>query len=184
MLVGTAGATLAGLTFVAITSADRVVQRQGSIRPLRNVLDPALLAFALALLLGAVLLMPVLTPTALALVLVGCGLYLGGYSLFVFRQLRFTELVKWYDRLDWFFVVIMPVLGSVLLLFSGWLCGRGEIETALTVTGVALLGLILMGIRNALDTVVNVLSFNARQLRQEETGQGADPARPESQPPA
>ncbi len=161
LLVGTAGATLAGLTFVAVTAAEQVVRIRQNVTTLRNRIDPALLAFTLALLLGCVLLMPTLTPLALGLTLAGCGLYSFGYNLFVMLQFDWNMIRKHYDRLDWLFTIVLPLLTGLGLILAGWQCWSGAVEVGLTVAGVASLTLLLMAIRNALDMLMVTLHFTA-----------------------
>lgn len=164
LLVGTAGATLAGLTFVAITAASGFANSK-HIVGLRSHIDPSVVAFALSLVLSCVLLMPTLTPLALGLLLLGSGLYLGGYTYFIAHQInlivrnnaRPPGAPSQYDLFDRVFYGLIPVVSSVLLLVSGGLVLRDRPEDALSVLGVTLLALLVMGIRNALDMLMLTL---------------------------
>lgn len=162
-MIGTAGATLAGLTFVAVTATERIVRERGNITPLRSHIDPSVLAFTLALFLSSVMLMPTLTPVVLGCISLACGLYYAGYNFFVIRQTDIRQLLRLFDRLDWFFFYILPLAASLLLILAGYLCLIGRIEEALTIIGVALLGLMLMGIRNALDMLMSSLKYTAQK---------------------
>jgi hypothetical protein len=162
LLVGTAGATLAGLTFVAVTAANRLVRDRSSVTPVRVHIDPSVLAFTLALLLACALLIPTLTPLALALTALGSGLFYAGYTLFVVRQLMRLGMLSQYDRLDWLFFIGLPVLGSLLIVFSGLECLRGETEVAVTTIGIVVVALLLMGIRNALDVLMVTLNYEVQ----------------------
>jgi hypothetical protein len=162
LLIGTAGATLAGLTFVAVTAANRLVRERNTVTMLRVHIDPSVLAFTLALVLGCVLLFPTLTPLALGLTALCSGVFYGGYTLFVVRQLMALGLPRQYDRLDWLFFILLPMLGSVLIVLGGAQCLRGETEMAVTLMAVGLLALLVMGIRNALDVLIVTLNYEAR----------------------
>ncbi len=182
VLVGTAGATLAGLTFVAITAASGFASRR-NITALRSHLDPSVVAFALTLLLSCVLLMPTLTAPVLGLVLLGSGVYMGIYTAFIMRQLNLLRVTRstptapayGYDLFDRMFYGLVPVASGALLLLSGILLLLGEIEQAMSVLGVTLLVLIAMGIRNALDMLMLTLT---RRPPQTEPAEGQAETRP------
>lgn len=152
-LTGTAGATLAGLMFVAVTMIERVLrQRSGSLQTLRLYSEPALLAFVFTLILSALLLMPDLSATGLTALLLTAGLVSLAYNAATIRQLIVGSKSGW-DASDWAWYCIVPFLCSGLLLLAGVFSLLGTLMPAFTVFGVTLLLLLMMGIRNAWDMV-------------------------------
>ena len=190
VLVGTAGATLAGLTFVAITAASGFASRENVVG-LRSHLDPSVVAFALTLILSCVLLMPTLTPLALGLLLLCSGVYMGLYTSFIARQINLLvrrtsaggRTSYRYDIFDRVFYGLIPVSSSVLLVGCGVLVLLNKPEEALSVLGVTLLVLIAMGIRNALDMLMLTLVSRPGEATSADAAAAAQ-AQPEPQPRA
>ncbi len=152
LLVGTAGATLAGLMFVVLNFSERFADRE-RIPILRAHSDPALLALVLTLLLGALMLMPTITHFWLAAPLLAAGLLGLIYTAVVLRQIVRAGVVHTWDASDWAWYAAAPVVSGVLLLLSGVLTLTGASSLALTLTGVTLMVLLTMGLRNAWDLV-------------------------------
>ncbi len=173
LLVGTAGAALAGLMFVAISVGERLGAR-GRIPVLRALIDPALLAFVLSLVLGGLLLMPSLTRAWFGALLLTAGVLGLGYIAVVLRQLITGGNTRVFDLSDWLWYAGAPVVAGALLVVSGSLGLAGAARAALDLTGVSVVVLLLMGIRNAWDVVTFAIAqFPAGQ-----------PARDDGGPPA
>ena len=152
-LTGTAGATLAGLMFVAVTMIERVLrQRSGSLQTLRLYSEPALLAFVFTLVLSALLLMPDLSATGFDTLMLAAGLVSVGYNAATIRQLVKGSKGGW-DASDWLWYCVVPLACSALLLIAGVFGLRETLTPAFTIFGVTLLLLLMMGIRNAWDMV-------------------------------
>lgn len=152
LLVGTAGATLAGLMFVAITFSSDMTDRH-SLPVLRAHTDPALLAFVLCLALSLLLLMPSLNRGWCGTLLLLSGLLELVYMGLVLRRLVQGGQVRGWDVSDWCWYAAVPMVGGVLLLVSGGLCLDARATLAVTLIGLTLLVLLLMGVRNAWDMV-------------------------------
>lgn len=159
LLLGTAGATLAGLIFVAVTVAERITDRE-RVSILRAHLDPALLALLLVVILSACLLIPHLTRPVLAALLLMAGTGTLGYMGVVLRSLHRGQDIHW-DASDWTWYAAAPLLGGTLLLISGVLTLTAQAHAATTLTGVTLLLLLIMGVRNAWDLVTFSVKVNA-----------------------
>jgi hypothetical protein len=170
LLVGTAGATLAGLMFVAISFGERVTDRR-RFPILRAHMDPALLAFVLSLGLAAGLMMPSLSRFWFGAMLLGAGLLSLVYIGLVLRQLIMQVGVgDTWDFSDWLWYAAAPVVSGALLLVSGGLGLSAQSHAALTTVGVTLVLLLMMGIRNAWDLVTFAIA------RLPEDAQPTDPA--------
>ena len=153
VLMGTAGATLAGLVFVAISLGTRLLN-QDNLAGWRTYTDQPLLSFATALAKAGVLLVPTLTGLTLGALLCLIGAANLGYSGFLVRQLVRARQQRPLSAADWLWQVTAPLLGSVLTLGAGVGFLLGEREVALSVTAFVSLLLLLVGIRNAWNMVL------------------------------
>ncbi|MBZ9750012.1 hypothetical protein K7W42_03950 [Deinococcus sp. HMF7604] len=157
LLTGTAGATLAGLMFVAVTVGERATDRQ-RLPILRMHSDPALLAFVLNLVLSAALLIPSLTREWLGTLLLSAGGLGLVYLTVVLRHLHRRVQMRGWDLADWLWYAAAPIGACVLLLWSGTLTLSRHSHAALNLTGLTALVLLVMGIRNAWDLVTFALA--------------------------
>ncbi|GHF56835.1 hypothetical protein HNQ07_003709 [Deinococcus metalli] len=174
LLLGTAGATLAGLMFIAVTVGERLTRRT-RMPLLRAHLDPALLALLLTLILSATLLMPSLTRFWFGTVLVGSGA--GGviYMLAVQRALPPPKRRRW-DGPDWMWYAVAPLLSSGLLIAAGALAFTGQSRAALTTAALTLILLLLMGVRNAWDLVTFSIMMDSPEPGHDATPRDPPPA--------
>src|SRR5437660_929167 len=150
LLIGTAGVTLTGLLFVVVSLGPRVVANQQA-TGVRAFISPNAVFFTTTLVVAAVLLVPDLSAIA-----IGAFLCLGAVGSLVYlaytkahRRWRHSKL----PFLDWIWFVGLPIASYVLLLLSGT---GFLLQTALSMHGVAvaLILLLVIGIRNAWDLVI------------------------------
>ena len=150
LLIGTAGVTLTGLLFVVVSLGPRIVASQQA-TGVRAFISPNAVYFTTALVVSAALMVP-----DLPAIVIGTGLCLGavaslGYLAYTkgHQQWRHNEL----PFLDWIWFVGLPIAGYVLLLLSGI---GFLLHVALSMHGVAvaLILLLVIGIRNAWDVVI------------------------------
>lgn len=160
VIVGSSGAALVGLQFVVITLiAER--QRVTSQGALRAFGTPTVVHFAGALLISAVMSAPWPTLQDLSIAVTVCALAGFAYAAAVIRHaLRQKEYRP--EAEDWIWYVSVPFLVYLALTIASFLLRRRELQ-ALFVIGGSALALVLLGIRNAWDTVTYVLSVGARQ---------------------
>lgn len=142
MMGGAAGA-LVGATFVVATLAGNIEKRTLGIR---GFITPATVHLASVLVSSAVMMVPTLTPIFLALSLGLGGLAGVIYGIVVY--LRITQLKI--DLIDRFWYGIFPVLAYGTLGVASWLALSSE-EPCLDVMAVALVALLIVGMRNAWD---------------------------------
>lgn len=152
MLVGTAAATLTGLMFVTTTilaGIDTHVPTANAGIAAFNT--PTVVQFAVVLLLAGVLSAPWQTFSSLSLLLRLVGLGLVIYSIIVLR--RMMRMPHYQSTLeDWLWYLALPLLAQVLLIIAAFMLPKNP-SPALYIIGLAMLLLLLIGIRNAWDNV-------------------------------
>src|SRR5437773_83456 len=150
LLIGTAGVTLTGLLFVVVSLGPRVVANQQA-TGVRAFISPNAVFFTTTLVVAAALLIPDVPAMA-----VGAFLCVGAVGSLVYlaytkahRRWRLSKL----PSLDWIWFVGLPIASYVLLLLSGI---GFLLQAALSMHGiaVALILLLVIGIRNAWDVVI------------------------------
>jgi hypothetical protein len=152
MLVGTAAATLTGLMFIVTTliaGIDAHVSILNAAVPAFNT--PTVVQFCMVLLLAAILSAPWQTFSSLSLLLGPLGLGMVFYSIIVMRRMR--RVPHYQSTLeDWLWYMILPLLAHVLIIVTA-LVLPGNPAPALYMVGLAMILLLLTGIRNAWDNV-------------------------------
>jgi len=155
-LVGTAGATFMGLTFVVITlSPKTIIDREDAVK---SYTTPIMAFFTTIVVLSVFMLVPRLSSNlhALAFAILGAvGIFYmcttGTYQSWKKSELGFDDLL-WY--------VLWPFLAYVALLVAALEIWRGN-EIGLYIGGGASLFFLIIGIRNAWDVVLAVARISA-----------------------
>lgn len=150
LLIGTAAATLTGLMFVVVSIGPHVIATRGS-AGVRAFVTPAVVHFTTVLVVSALMMMPSLTPAALAglLVLGSLGVLTYIFVIGVHAQWRQSKL----DREDWLGYVALPILSYLVMLAAAagvW----HQSELGLVTLGASQILLLVVGIRNAWDLVI------------------------------
>ena len=152
MLVGTASATLTGLMFVATTilaGIDTHVPTANAGIAAFNT--PTVVQFGTVLLLAGILSAPWQTFSSLSLVLGLLGLGMVLYLIIVVGRMR--RMPHYQSTLeDWLWYVAFPFLSYVLLIVAAFVLPQNPVP-ALYMVGLAMMLLLLVGIRNAWDNV-------------------------------
>ncbi len=152
MMGGTAAATLVGLMFVfASIGASRFTNNY--LAPMRAFITPTVVHFAAVLFICLVSIMPGHSGRSLGGVL-GVGALIGlaycaSILALIFR--RFAAGLTWEDRL---FYALIPFAGYLLLLASAALEIDQRPADANILAGIAIIVLIVAGLRNAWDMTV------------------------------
>lgn len=154
LIIGAAGATLIGVQFVVMTlvSARR---KRPTVITLGAFATPTVVHFGSALLVSAIMCVPwpAIIPAAVALMLCG-GSGLGYGALVVYRARRQTSYRTGWD--DWLWYAVAPCGGyATLALAAPMLSDSSQIP--MFAIGAAAIGLLLVGIRNAWDTVIYIV---------------------------
>jgi uncharacterized membrane protein len=155
VIVGSSGAALVGLQFVVITLiADR--RARTSRETLNAFGTPTVVHFAGALLISAVMSAPWPSLHAASVALLFCGLAGLGYALIITRRTRRqADYAPAHE--DWLWYVLLP-FGVYGTLAVAAILLPGHAQSALFVIAGVGLSLLLIGIRNAWDTVTYVVT--------------------------
>jgi hypothetical protein len=151
---------LIGLQFVVITLiADR---RYGTTAGTLSAFGtPTVVHFVGALLLSAIMSIPLPSVASLSIVLGLCGL--GGliYGAIVIRRARHQ---KGYEPVweDWIWYAVLPCLSYAMLIATAALLHAHE-RIGLFVIGAVALALLLIGIHNAWDAVTHIVVSDANR---------------------
>lgn len=149
---GTAAATLVGLMFVfASIGAAQLASR--NLGAMRAFITPTVVHFGAALFVCLISIMPGHSDRSLGGVL-GVGAligvaYCGQILVLIFR--RFAAGLAWEDRL---FYAMLPLVGYFLLLASALVELDDRADDANLLAGIAIIVLIVAGLRNAWDMTV------------------------------
>jgi hypothetical protein len=159
LLVGTAGATLVALLFVAVSLGTGFLTRQRAAAT-RTFFSPVVVHFAAVFAISAVALMPAHRPVFYASLIGGCALVGAVVSLFTIVEMlrhKWTEYME-----DQFAYGLLPLAGYIALLFAASMIFR-EREWSLDVLACALLVLLVVNIRNAWDLTLDMVRRHSRE---------------------
>lgn len=167
VIVGSSGAALVGLQFVVLTlvAERRPKTSTGTIRAFGT---PTVVHFAGASVIASVMSAPWPSLKSTSIAIAICGLIGLGYAAVVINHAR---LQKEYEPVgeDWLWYVILPCVIYAALTVAALLIHTST-QIALFLIAAAALGLLLLGIRNAWDTVTYiVVSGGADTAANEET---------------
>ena len=154
VIIGSSGAALIGIQFVVLALIANLRLRSTT-ESVAAFGTPTVVHFGGALLVSAIMSAPwpSLVPLAVALVLSGVGGL--GYGIIVIHRAR-RQTVYAPGRADWVWYAILPGCLYVVLALAAWLL-HGGTQLALFGIGGAALGLLLLGIHNAWDTVAYIV---------------------------
>src|SRR5215217_6607204 len=152
MIMGTAAATLTGLMFVATSLVAGIETHVPTANAGISAFNtPTVVHFSIVLLLAGVLSAPWQTYSSLGLLLGLAGLGMVFYSIIVMRRMR--HVPHYQSTLeDWLWYMAFPLLANILLIVAGFVLPN-QPSSALYIVGLAMLLLLLAGIRNAWDMV-------------------------------
>jgi hypothetical protein len=154
VIIGSSAGALVGLQFIAIVliSSTRQPADFASVNAFGT---PNVVHFSVALIVSAVMNAPWSSMIALSVALAVCGLLGLAYSANVFHRTRRQTAYKPIAE-DWLWYAILPCcLYAALTVAAPLLWTAGQVGPFM-VAGVAL-GLLLVGIRNAWDSVTHIV---------------------------
>jgi hypothetical protein len=152
MLMGTAAATLTGLMFVVTTLIAGIDAHLSTLNAAVSAYNtPTVVHFGTVLLLAGLLSAPWQTFSSLSLLLGLLGLGMVVYSIIVMRRMR--GVPNYQSTLeDWSWYMAFPLLANILLVLAAFMLPKNP-SLALYIVSLAMMLLLLVGIRNAWDMV-------------------------------
>jgi ABC-type transporter Mla maintaining outer membrane lipid asymmetry permease subunit MlaE len=159
VIVGSSGAALIGIQFVVITLIAGIRQ-QAKPEAIGAFATPTVVHFASALLVSLIMTAPWPSLPPAALALGACGLAGLGYGAIVFRRARRQDDYRpvWED---WLWYAVLPCAAYASLALASLALAR-SFRTASFGVAAAAVGLLLIGIHNAWDSVTHLVVSAAR----------------------
>jgi hypothetical protein len=153
-MMGGAAATLAGLMFVALSLGQHLISDQTKSQ-MKLFAMPSIIYFVSVLLLAGIMLVPIFTPTWMALVLFLSGGYgflrVSKLAVFLFRAaLRNAD----FTVADWLAQIIGPVASYALLLIAALFFVLDQATLGLIALGIVAIVLLLSAIANTWSLVI------------------------------
>lgn len=155
VIVGSSGAALIGLQFVVIALIADIRNRIATADSISAFGTPTVVHLGGALVVSALMSAPWPSPVSLSLVIGACGLGGIAYAAIVTRRARRQSSYKpvWED---WLWFAILPGVAYAALAVAAFLLTRA-MGAAGFIIAAAALGLLLIGIHNAWDSVTFVV---------------------------
>ena len=152
MLMGTAAATLTGLMFVVTTLIAGIDTHVSTLNAGISAFNtPTVVHFGAVLMLAGILSAPWQTFSSLGFLLGLVGLGMAFYLLIVLRRMR--RIPHYQSTLeDWLWYMVLPLLAHILLIVAAFMLLNNP-SPALYMVSLAMMVLLLVGIRNAWDNV-------------------------------
>jgi hypothetical protein len=157
-LIGTAAATLVGLTFVA-ASIGRGVFTSAHQAGTRSFLSPTVVHFSAVLLICLFASAPTETWLFLGILLSSSGLIGSAYSAWIWRRMTKHGFWVTIDMADRLWYTILPIPAYVVVGGSG-LSLLLHNEGSLNVLAMSVIALLIIGIRNAWDMTIFTMYRN------------------------
>jgi len=158
VIVGSSGAALIGVQFVVITLVAGMRRRTP-----RNTIGafatPTVVHFSGALLISAIMSAPWRSLVPASVALATCGLFGLAYGAVVIRRAR-RQTDYQPVREDWLWYAMLPSTAYAALALAALFLST-RTPTALTLVGAVALGLLVIGIHNAWDSVTHVVASAA-----------------------
>jgi hypothetical protein len=154
VIVGSSGGALIGLQFVVITliASRRDLARAGAMSAFGT---PTVVHLAGALLVSAIMSAPWTSLRILSIVLLMCGVGGLAYGVIVVRRARRQTDYEPVGE-DWIWHAVLPLVTYAALTLSAAVLSVDP-GHALFAIGTAALGLLIIGIHNAWDTVTHIV---------------------------
>jgi hypothetical protein len=159
VLVGTAGATLVALLFVAISLAAGILTDKRT-AVTRTFYSPVVVHFTAVLFVSAVGLFPAQKASVFAGLIGACAAFGGAVAVFTMVELLRYGWTKYVE--DHLAYGLLPAISYAALLTAAAMI-LAENENALDVLASALLLLLIVNIRNAWDLTVSMVRRQSRR---------------------
>lgn len=152
VMIGTASGAIVGATFVVATLASGLKEKASF--GMRGFITPTTVHLGSVLVGSAILAIPTLTKLSLAVILGVGGLAGVIYSLVVAARIWRMKL----DRDDRVFYVVLPVVAYATMGMAAFATVGATPENALEFLALSLIALLIIGIRNAWDMAIFMIT--------------------------
>lgn len=173
-LLGTAGAALVALLFVA-ASLGANVYTADTPRGTRTFMSPVVFHYTNILFLSLIVLIPGLTMRAFAITIAAAAFGSLIYSIVIFVRVWRHSAADIFDRVAYGSV---PMLSYAAGLVTAWLIFNGAPQAALYLLAAAALLLLIVNMRNAWDLMLSLSRRNAQQRQAVEAPRANQPPSP------
>ena len=162
VITGSSAAALTGLMFVVVALvSDRLERREPD--GVGAFSTPTIAHFSIVLLVASIMTMPLHRVLSLSICIGGCAL--AGLTSSVLAVMRMRKLKSYKPAAeDWVWHVSLPFVAYAALLASAFLLGTAQ-ELALAFVAAAVLALIFIGIHNAWDVAVFIVTESVPAAR-------------------
>ena len=154
-LIGAAAATLVGLMFVTASIGAGVFTREQK-AAMQSFVSPTVVHFSAVLMTCIVAVAPTETWTSLGGLFIGGGVLGLGYGGWIVRRMITRGFLSTIDASDRMWYAMLPIAGYIMVVAAGV---RLELRdgAALNILALALITLLLAGIRNAWDMTIWII---------------------------
>ncbi len=166
ILVGTAGATLLGLLFIAVSLGAGFLSEEKT-APTRAFYSPVVIHFASVLFISAIVLVPTHRSAYFAALIGACAVTGFAVSLYVTVQLLSHDWTHY--KQDHVSYALLPAVAYLVLLIAAAMIWT-ENELALDFLSGALLLLLLINIRNAWDLMLSMVRHQTAREQKRKKG--------------
>jgi hypothetical protein len=154
-LIGTASATLVALMFVAASIGAGVFTREHQ-AGIRSFLSPTVVHFSTVLIICLLATIPTETWSVLGVLLTCAGVIGLAYSGWIWRRMMKHGIIASIDVVDRLWYALLPTATHLLVIVAGVSLWR-QSEVSLNILALALILLLLIGLRNSWDMTVWVM---------------------------
>ena len=154
-LIGTASATLVALMFVAASIGAGVFTREHQ-AGIRSFLSPTVVHFSSVLIICLLATIPTETWAVLGVLLTCAGVIGLAYSGWIWRRMMKHGIIATIDVVDRLWYAVLPIATHLLVIVAGVSLWR-QSEVSLNILALALILLLLIGLRNSWDMTVWVM---------------------------
>jgi hypothetical protein len=154
-LIGAASATLVGLMFVAASIGAGVFTREHQ-AGIRSFLSPTVVHFTAVVIICLIGSAPSQTRLSLGILVACAGVVGGAYSAWIWRRMRVYGITPEIDVVDRLWYTFLPIAVYLIITSTG-LRLISDQRYSLELLALALVLLLVIGIRNAWDMTVWVI---------------------------
>jgi hypothetical protein len=156
-MIGSASAALLGLMFVALSLGTHLIN-ETSREAIDTFTTPNIVYFCSVLLIAAVMLVPTYTTALFYIVIIGGTLLIITIGLYHVRKLYLAGMKHGdFNREDWFWTCIMPIISFTILLITAIYFILGQWSIAFSLLPIATVAILVTAIANTWGVVIWII---------------------------